>query len=465
MEHEVLRKYERMFKGFDLAFDRLLLASARRQEAADALNPTFSSQAMVPTGAVRGISKAALQAFFAAYDSRSDPEFVSRLFDVWDVDTRGVLLREDFRRLLVSFARLRVERIRGARPAAASSSPRRARGLLGEASARFLTIVSPREQYPRGSFDRPGVVEMGTAVAALPSATLFAARMTAAAAARGRDSKQRTFSMARAVSVADDASGELDEIFEMPPPSALPSGGARRSAPGAASAPSSSTGEKTPHGASLVVPNPLAIAASAAQTPALRSTPATSPTAPQIADWGVGGRSSASAPRSPDVELTSSALVQAVTRSDAVGVSAAGGQTYPPGISPTGWRAWGIRVMCLTPVTLLFDAVVLLNTIAILVELSLATDGPEQPYGSVVAAMVIVQYAMLLAFIVSVASLLRTWTYYHSPSSIADRRLKWSSSWYSGGPWGTGASLRCTAWTFSSWSLPLSGRRWSSQML
>jgi hypothetical protein len=150
--------------------------------------------------------------------------------------------------------------------------------------------------------------------------------------------------------------------------------------------------------APLVASNPFAAATPAATTsPAsgLRAIPSGSS---QVADWG--GHTA--------TELSSASLVQAVARSShTAGLSPASGsvgQAYPPGISPLGWRAWGIRVMRLTPITLLFDAVVLLNTVAILVELSLATDGPAQQYGRVVSAMVIVQYAMLLAFLVSTAS-------------------------------------------------------------
>lgn len=406
MAHEVLGKYARMFRGFDLAFERLLVASGpggRRplDRSAPHLPRTVPSAAATAqhgdggsaAAAPPGVTKPALLAFFEDFEPHSDPEFVSRLFDVWDVDGRGVILRDEFRRLLVNFARLHVERIQ---PLPAPPRHRAPSIFPG----RFLLTMAPRgEPYPRGSFAQSGSVELAPA----PMADLIAAR--AAAAALARSGKPRTYSMAAQVLAIDErTTSELLEVLEMPPPPPSRKPSSAAGAPAVEPAPASASSNAT-----RVVANPLTAGAprDVAIAPGPEAPPRSAAGA-AVSEWGAGR---------PPVRLSSVSLILGAIAGSSSSSSAAGGADpeslraaaalqvlYPPGINPRGWRAAGIRLMRLAYVTLLFDAVVLFNTVAILVELSLASDDPAgSPYAAAVAAMVIVQYAMLLMFIVCAA--------------------------------------------------------------
>ena len=168
MEAEVLHKYQRMLEGCAMAFDELAAGGGGRGRAAEEGTPyrppasATDGAKVVMNGMARAASTVELRPrtrspsppppptaaaaatatgptpppptthcirrddfvrFYGLLRPRVPPVVAGAFFDVFDTDRRGVLFVDEFQRLLLSFAPLEVRARRGAVAAAAAAQP------------------------------------------------------------------------------------------------------------------------------------------------------------------------------------------------------------------------------------------------------------------------------------------------------------------------------------------------------
>lgn len=120
---KIIHKYEVMMSGFDAAFWRLVLpASTPVPTSARTGGSLTDADLRASTGAGGGRPSVDLEdrrgpglrrsdwlAFYRVLRPDLDQELVGHLFDVMDGDGRGLIFRQEFRRLMLHFSRLQAE--------------------------------------------------------------------------------------------------------------------------------------------------------------------------------------------------------------------------------------------------------------------------------------------------------------------------------------------------------------------
>jgi hypothetical protein len=275
MKEEVITKYKRAFKGFDMAFYELATPGAAARPGTETLKrPAFVT-------------------FFGCLRPDIAADAAGKLFDVFDGDRRGEIDYREFRRLLLNFGRLRI------RAAAAKGS---GGGDKGSSSP-----------LARLSWGRRSAGTAGTA------GTSDGAALSAGAGAPGggADTAQWASEVADKQEGGDeDGDGDGDEeveVLEIVAPRPTVAAGTALLVAGATTSPST------------VVANPLAAVAAAAAAAAAASS--SSPGAAESRSFrvesmrGVGGLMQASSP-GPAVEAWGSS---APTHAQAGGGGGGGG--------------------------------------------------------------------------------------------------------------------------------------------
>lgn len=186
MAEEVLAKYTRIFAGCDLAFYELVpgavgvsvggatLPREARPPRGAAPQPCAVSIPASPSPSGIGLSKADFAVFFSRLRPDVEPEFTARVFDVFDHDGRGEVYRLEFRRLVLCFGKVKVQRIN-----AGKSSGSAGKGMFASEAALRASVDATLARLS-GALGAKGAP---AATAAAPAATAVTSAAAPAEAA------------------------------------------------------------------------------------------------------------------------------------------------------------------------------------------------------------------------------------------------------------------------------------------
>jgi hypothetical protein len=461
MKDEVIVKYARMFRGFDMAFEALLEQQRTTRGSGANNNSAVAAVASDEGGNEPGLRKEEVVAFFACFRPKLDAGVAARFFDVFDSDKRGMIYKKEFRRLLLNFGRIGVRAVRGSRGGSRGGLFGQLRSRLGLGGGRAIT-GAPAVSDGSMTASSGGASDAGSSASI--AADALSPNAAALVASEGSDddsdmddddvmevldmrapNNSNNNSNNSSSSSASSASGSLERgaVPARVVVNPLSAAALATAASGAGGASSSSTAAATLDAASPVraesersirvsaLRTPPPVGASAEQQAARKSSSASFAAADSVPSWGNGlqRRSkstrdvlaleqphlAASVPQQGFCEWFTESLAASLslhTTADGYGVNPfthRRSRVLPKGVDPYSKRG---RVMAFFKniwVTAFFDLAVLINSSAVLAQLSLENDTPGSAESEPVKQALVVQYVTLGVFVFEVCSKILIW--------------------------------------------------------